>query len=297
MRQVGRPIRVIIALLAALVFCIGALYAGQRSLIYFPQKLRPAEFQDVVHNIFGQHANVFASYDAVVVDPPPNVKVVATAIFFHGNAGLGVDRAYLRPEFAARGLRLIFAEYPGYGARPGSPTERALVGDGAALYSEVLRRYPVAPIILIGESLGSGVATQVATRELGQPPARLVLLVPFLSLTETAARAYPFLPARHLVKDHFDSASALPRYPGSVAILVAGRDEVVGADQGRALATIARSRGETAYVELPEAGHNSWPPLMTEALWTELLGFAPAVPEAPDWRSGTGVAMDTGRVN
>ena len=100
----------------------------------------------------------------------------------------------------------------------------------------------------------------------------MVLLTPFLSLSETAARAYPFLPARYLVRDRFDSAAALSRYKGPVAVLVAGRDEVVGADQGRSLAAVARQRGEMVLVELADAGHKSWSALISDEQWTQLLG-------------------------
>ena len=106
-------------------------------------------------------------------------------------------------------------------------------------------------------------------------PSRPVLLTPFLSLADTAARVYPFLPARFLLRDRFDSAAALPRCTGPVAILVAGNDAVVGAEQGRRLAQVSRSRGETVVVDLPGAGHNSWSVLMTCEQWTELLGVSP----------------------
>ena len=264
-----------LVLLGLLILTLGALYAGQRGLIYFPTKLAPARFAETVRGTFGDRATIFAPFDAVVIEPPAKVPIRATAILFHGNAALGIDRSYLAPVFAARGLRLVLAEYPGYGARAGAPTERALVDDGAALYAAIVQQYPAAPVLLVGESIGGGVAVQVAAQQRTRPPARLVLLTPFLSLAETAARAYPFLPARYLVKDRFDSAGQLSRYSGPVAILVAQKDEVVGAAQGRALADLARSRGETAYVEVPEAGHNSWTALVTEAQWTELLGLPP----------------------
>ncbi len=268
-------VRLMLTLLGLLLAAMGALYVGQRGLIYFPGKMAPTALTETVAARFGDRAAILAPFDAVVMSPAPGTPVRGTAILFHGNAAMGIDRAYLAPVFATRGLRLVLAEYPGYGARAGAPSERAIVEDARALYAEVLRQFAPGPVLLVGESLGSGVAAQVAARPGSPPPERLVLLTPFLSLAETAARAYPLLPARLLVKDRFDSAGALSRYPGPVAILVAGKDEVVGADQGRALAEIARSRGETVYLELAEAGHNSWTALMSDAQWTALLGAPP----------------------
>ena len=261
-----------ILLLVCLAAVLAALYAFQGRLIYFPTTLARGDFEHALARAAGRAGSVLAPFDALLFEPPATVEVSGTAILFHGNAGLGLDRAYLAPTFTRRGLRLILAEYPGYGARAGTPSEASLVRDSAALYAAVARAYPHAPIMLVGESLGAGVVVQVAARP--PPPSRVVLLTPFLSLAETAARAYRFRPLRYLVRDRFDSEGALPHYTGTVAILVAGRDEVVGAAQGRALTQISRSRGATVSVELPEAGHNSWSALIADEEWTELLGVA-----------------------
>jgi hypothetical protein len=119
---------------------------------------------------------------------------------------------------------------------------------------------------------------QVAARHSGRGavrgPQRLVLLAPFLSLAETAARIYWYLPVRHFVRDVYDSARHLTGYAGTVAILAAGQDEVLGADQARSLAELARTRGETIYLELREARHERSSMRLSETQLTELLGAA-----------------------
>jgi uncharacterized protein len=264
-----------IIVLACVALVVGTLYALQRKLIYFPGRMSRSEFEATVSGSFDIRASVLAPFDAIVFEPADGIGITGTAIYFHGNAGFGIERAYLAPAFTDRGLRFILAEYPGYGARAGTPAERSLVEDAAALYVKTCIIYPNSPIMLVGESLGAAVAVQVATRAAARPPSRLVLLTPFLSLAETAARVYPLLPVRYLLKDRFDSAGQLPRFKGAVAILVAGEDEVVGPAQGRALASLSRARGETVYIELPEAGHNSWIALISATQWTELLGTSP----------------------
>lgn len=269
-----------ITLLGFVLLVLAALFLFQRSLIYFPARLSRGAFQSAVEQLVGERVVSLEPFDAVVFEPPAGTAVAATAILFHGNAGLALDRAYLAPTFGARGIRLVLAEYPGYGARAGSPSEALLVEDARALYSRVAASYPGAPILLVGESLGTGVAVQVAVRVEHPRPARLVLLTPFLSLAATGARAYPYLPVRYLLRDRFDSGAALPRFKGPVAILIAGEDAVVGTEQGRELAQVARARGATVVVELPHAGHNSWSALITDADWTGLLGF-PRANETP----------------
>jgi uncharacterized protein len=270
-----RTVQPMLILLTCLVLTLGALYAAQRRLIYLPTRIPSTRFADEVRASFGGRATILGPFDAIVIEPAAGIPVRATAIWFHGNASLGLDRGHFAPAFTQRGLRLVLAEYPGYGARSGAPTERTLVDDAEALYERVSKLYREVPILLVGESLGGGVAVQVATNQSMRPPFRLVLLAPFLSLAETAARAYWFLPVRHLIWDRFDSAARLPGYAGPVAILVAEKDEVVGAAQGRALAQLSRLRGETVFIEIPEAGHNSWPALITDEQWTELLGVSP----------------------
>lgn len=265
--------RTMLIFVACLVVVLALLYAFQRRLIYFPTHLDHSEWRDEVRSRFGSQAQMLEPFDAVIIDPPRGGPVVGTALWFHGNAGLAIDRVQFVSVFAERGLRLVLAEYPGYGAREGDPTEQTLVDDASALYMHVAQRYQGQPILLVGESLGSGVAVQVAARHPAPAPSRLILLTPFLSVTETAARAYWFLPVRFLVRDTFDSAGQVANYSGPIAILVAGKDQVVGAPQGRALAERARTRGEVVSVEVGEAGHNSWFALMSEAQWNQLLGL------------------------
>jgi uncharacterized protein len=259
-------------LLTSLAIALSLLYLFQRRLIYFPARVSHDQWEEEVRATFGPRTSVLAPFEALVIEPSPGTPVVGTAVWFHGNAGLALDRATFVPVFASRGLRLVLAEYPGYGARDGAPTETALVNDASALYATVANEYADKPLLLVGESLGGGVAVQVAARHTARPPSRLILLTPFLSVTETAARVYWFLPARYLVRDKFDSVGQIANYAGPIAILVAGRDQVVGASQGRELAQRARTRGEVICMEIAEAGHSSWPALLTETQWSQLLG-------------------------
>jgi uncharacterized protein len=142
------------------------LYCYQRSLIYGPTRLSPLQYQAAVAALSGPVARIFAPFDALVFEPPAAVKIRGTAVFYHGNQGLGLERAeFLVPMFIARGLRLVIAEYPGYGARSGEPSEQSLVEDGNRLYAAVADRYRDEPLLLVGESLGSGVAVQIAARQ------------------------------------------------------------------------------------------------------------------------------------
>lgn len=265
-----------LAFLALLAFvCVtGLLFLFQRSLLYPARAVEKTEFLKEVARRFGRGTQLLEPFDAVVIDPTPGKKVVGTAVLFHGNGELGIDRTDLVGPLEARGFRVILAEYPGYGARGGRSTEEAIVNDAIRLYRTVRARYGQEAPLIVGVSLGSGVAVQVATRvDASEAPPRLVLLTPYLSIAKTAALKFPYLPARYLVLDRFDSERALPRYTGFVAVGVADRDEVVGAAQGYALAEVAQARGPTQLVVFHNAGHNDWSGRVTDAQWQQLLAY------------------------
>lgn len=265
-------------LLAGLVLALVFLYLTQRSLIYQAQPMSPAAFAGAVRSAFAPGTTILEPFKAIVVEPPANVPVTAVAILFHGNAGLGGGRGAFAPVFAKRGIRLILAEYPGYGPRDGEPTEESIVTDARALYAAVLKRYPGVPVMLVGESLGTGPAALVAAQPGAgvAPPSRLVLLTPYQSLAETAARTLWMLPVRHLVNDVYDVEGELSHYTGPLGILVAGQDEVLGPEQGRALGKQIRpyAAPPLAYVELPKSHHNDWRFDIKPEQWTRLLGYS-----------------------
>ena len=112
------------------------------------------------------------------------------------------------------------------------------------------------PVFILGESLGSGVASYFAA-QFPQQVAGLLLITPFSSLTDVAAHHYPFLPVRLLLRERYDSLEALSHYTGPVAFLLAGRDEVVSTSLGQQLYDSYKGR-KWLHIE-PRAGHNTLP--------------------------------------
>jgi hypothetical protein len=259
----------------AFLLLVAVLFAFQRRLLYLPRPIDKAAFPDLVAQQFGRSAWILAPFDAIVVEPEHSESgaIRGTVLLFHGNAELALDRTDLAQAFSHQGFRTVLAEYPGYGTRGGSISQEAIVEDALALYRAVRARFAQQPVVLAGVSLGSGVAVQVAARvDSKEAPSRLVLLTPYLSIANTAAQVFPFLPARYLVLDRFDSERDLRRYAGPVAVGIAADDEVVGAAQGHALAQVARARGPTSVVTFENAIHNDWSMRATDAQWAELLG-------------------------
>ena len=267
--------RALVLSAGVVLLLLAVAFAFQRSLLYHPRRIDRAVFPDLVSRQFGREAWILEPFDSIVVEPELSKggHVRGTVLLFHGNAELALDRTDLARAFSRQGFRAVLAEYPGYGTRTGRLNQDAIVDDAVALYRVVRARFAQEPIELAGVSLGSGVAVQVAARvEHNEAPSRLVLLTPYLSIPKTAALALPYLPARYLVLDRFDSERDLPRYAGPVAIGIAADDEVVGAAQGFALARAAQARGPTHVVTFENAMHNDWSERVTDAQWAELLG-------------------------
>lgn len=169
-------------------------------------------------------------------------------IYFGGNAE---DVAGNLPEFdrafADRAVYLV--NYRGYGGSGGSPSEAALVGDAAAVFDWVKARHE--SVVVMGRSLGSGVATALAA---DRPVERLVLVTPFDSIAKVAGDHFTSV-ASSLVSDRYDSAQRMSRVHADVLVVVAEHDEVVL--RARTDALIAAIKPASRHVVLiPQATHN-----------------------------------------
>ena len=190
----------------------------------------------------------------------------------NGNGGNALGRTYYRDYCRNRelGWKTYLLEYPGYGARPGSPSEKSVVS-AAVDAIDTLSAHPGTKIWLIGESLGSGVASAA----LAQRPdkiAGLMLVTPFDSLFSAAGYHYPWLPVSLLLRTRLNSAENLKSYPGPVAFLVGEKDRTVPAVLGKKLyeSYSGRKRLWTA----PAAGHDVSDLVQQE--WPQILAWMQA---------------------
>jgi pimeloyl-ACP methyl ester carboxylesterase len=140
----------------------------------------------------------------------------------------------------------------------------------AARALELLLSHDTRPIYLIGESLGSGVASHLAAT-FPEQVAGLLLVTPFSSLHDVAAHHFKLLPVRTLLSERYDSMEALSHYRGPVAFLLAGQDEVVPKILGQRLHD--NYNGPRWLRVIPGAGHNSLPLYPNTDWWGEVSAF------------------------
>ncbi len=239
----------------------------QRRLIYFPERSSEAASLTRAARLglapWRGRDGLLRGWRA---SPPGTPR--ARVLVLHGNAGSALDRAYYAAALLPHGLDVALLEYPGYGPRPGSPSEETL----AAAAVEALEAHAAegpAPTWVLGESLGSGVAARAA--RLRPALARhLILVTPFARLSEVARRHYPFLPA-FVLWERWAPADDLAAFHGRAAVVLAGRDEVVTAEQGRRLFECLL--GAKRLWEQPQAAHNTLDLGPEAPMWEQIVAF------------------------
>lgn len=196
-------------------------------------------------------------------------KVTGTIIIFHGNAGTAGDRVYYMKVLPHLGYRVILAEYPGYGGRKGELGENSFVHDAKETVRLVSNKYG-APIFLLGESLGCGVAAAAAKDSPVKIDA-IILITPWDTLLSLAKEKFPWLPVRLFLRDKYDTIGYLKEYPGRIAVIGAERDEVIPLHHAQTLFK-SLSGTHNMYI-IKGAGHNDWPAIVDQAWWKEITDF------------------------
>jgi hypothetical protein len=238
-------------LIALYLGVLAYVYVTQRSFIYLPDARRP----DLVAS---GATETFATVTLTAADGIATVSWYRAAnagrptlVLFQGNAGNIADRVFKVVPFLQEGWGVLLVGYRGYGGNPGQPTEAGLYADGRAAL-DYLAQQGVVPgwLVLYGESLGSGIAVQMATEI---RTGALVLEAPFTSLADMAQRQFPYFPARRLVIDRFASLAKIGSIPTPLLILHGERDAIVPVDLGRRLFEAANE--PKALHVFSEAGH------------------------------------------
>ena len=224
-----------------------SLYAGlcllvfltQRSQLYYPVRESAAP---------GATPMLFAGNGAEIKVWTVERPGPAALLYFGGNAE---DVGASIGLFAGRlpGHSLYFVNYRGYGGSTGRPSEDALVADAIALYDHLRPTHP--EISVVGRSLGSGVAVQLAS---ARDVRRLALVTPFDSLVNVARAHFRWLPVGLLMLDRFDSTTGAAAIAADVLVVIAEADEII--PRGRSDALVEAFRSPPRVVVLEGARHN-----------------------------------------
>jgi pimeloyl-ACP methyl ester carboxylesterase len=258
--------RILFTVVVAYFFLCACGCAWQRKLLYFPTKI-PADavVQAGAERGFIPWKN--NSGQIIGWKIPAHGTVTGSVLIVHGNAGCAIERDYIaQPIHEAAVVDVYVLEYPGYGAREGSPSKKSFV----AAAEEAFQLLPTnSPRYVVSESIGTGVACELA-KNYPQAVAGMALLVPYHNLAAVAQRQMWFLPAYVLLLDRFNPEDCLRSYHGPVKFAVAGADEIIGPKSG--LRLFESYGGPKELQVFPGAHHNdvsgrpaSW--------WREVYSF------------------------
>jgi uncharacterized protein len=245
MRKLGETI---VFLATAYAVMVAALFFLQRSMIYPGGRAAevPPGFVEV--SLVTEDAlELRAAWRA----PEPGFPV---AVMFHGNADNWYGGYAVTRGLAQRGYGVLLPAYRGYSGNPGRPSEEGLYRDGRAALAWLSERgHGREETILVGQSIGAGVAVEMAR---DTEPAALVLLSPFTSLPDAAAERMPLVPARHLVLDRYDNLGKIGRIEAPILIVHGDRDSLIPLAHSQRLARAAGTEVEVIEGYGHDAGYS-----------------------------------------
>ncbi|MFZ5672155.1 MAG: alpha/beta hydrolase [Pseudomonadota bacterium] len=248
------PILRLVAIAAILLYLAAALfmYASQRSYQYFPahrgSSAAALGLEGVADlRLVTEDAQTLQVWYAA---PKPGRPVI---LYLHGNGGEIADRSERFAAYQRGNFGVLFVSYRGYGASTGKPSETGLVKDARAAYDWLIAQgVNSEAIMLVGESLGSGVAVQLAAeRRVGA----VALEAPYYSAADIAASLYWWLPVHWLMKDRFDSFAYIGKVHAPLLVIHGDEDHVIPIGEGRKL--FAKANEPKQMVVVPGATHGA----------------------------------------
>lgn len=238
----------------------------QRNMLYYPSTHLPTQASLAAKSIQFWPSGP-KDYRGFLGVPSGTPK--GTFVIFHGNAGTAAERAYYTRTLTRLGYRVLLAEYPGYGARNGEPGEDVLVSDAKEILFLAFEQFGP-PIVLLGESLGCGVAA-AAVKDLSVRIDGIILITPWDTLQSVAGEKFSWLPVRFFLRDTYDTIGNLRKYRGRIAIVGAERDEVIPIRH--ALALFESLAANKRMYTIKDAGHNDWPGMVDQSWWKEIIYY------------------------
>lgn len=242
---------VIVAAIGGYCALVGLAFAFQRNLLYAPDARRVPPAAVGLSNV-----------SEIVLQRPDGAQIIGwygkakagrrTVLYFHGNGGGLANRAARVAAYMAEEEGFFIVSYRGYSGSTGRPSEQANVDDAKAAHDWLVEQgVSAADIVLYGESLGSGVAVQVAV---DRPVAGLILDAPFTSIPAIGQHHYWYLPVGLLMLDRYPSRRLISRVRTPLLIIHGERDEVTPVGMGKQVFEAANEPKTLSIIA--GAGHN-----------------------------------------
>ena len=241
------------------------MYVFQRKLQYIAENkgLTPESV-----GVVGATVETLTTPDGekIIVWYAPAAGGKPTILYFQGNAGEIGDRPLRFNYYHSRGFGVAYVSYRGYGGSTGEPTEQGLLTDAMTAYDWLMAK-GIAPqsIALLGESLGSGVAVQLAAKK---RVGAIALNAPYTSTADVAARIYWWLPVHVLMKDQYRSMEFIAAVKAPLLVVHGDQDILIPLEFGKRLFAAANEPKEMEIVR--GFGHEA---MFEEVAWAREVEF------------------------
>lgn len=215
------------------------MFFFQGKLLFFPRQsgiTLPKEFSSYSEeNIVLGYEGKYNSTDTIY-------------LVFHGNAGDAKERMHYTELFP--GQNLFLAEYPGFGENIEHPASAETIYEYAQkTFDHLAKKYK--RIVVVGESLGTGVATKIAIKNNTE---KMMLFTPYTTIAEIAQIKYPFLPVGLILKNNFSNLE-IKKYNGKILTIIAGNDEVIPVEKQLIVSKISE---KTTVIFKEGSLHGEW---------------------------------------
>ena len=205
------------------------VYFYQRNLLYHPSE----------NNYLND--KITFNYEEIFIETNKKIKLKSwfikkdldkfkTILIFHGNAGNLFNRVYKLNELNKLDVNILLISWRGFSGNKGKPTEKNLYHDAEEAVKWLNNRGAISKnIILYGESLGTGVATELGT---SNAFGGIILESPFTSIANAAKIYYPYLPVNIILKDRYDSIGKIKNITTPILIMHGKKDNIVPQKMG-----------------------------------------------------------------
>ena len=250
----GRSI-VWLAIVVAVAYAVAAgyMYLNQRSFVFVPSGELASPGEKGLTGVSVETVEMADGTNVAVWRAEATKSGAPTVLYFHGNSKNVSSRWDRFKKILDSGYGLYAPSYRGYAGSDGAPSEAAFISDALEHFDHLTSLDE--PVILHGESLGTGVATAVAAE---RPDARLLVLeAPYTALVDMAYASYPWLPVNLLMKDPMPTRERIKNVDVPVVVYHGTADTVIPVDHGRKVFELANDPKELLIIDGADHG-NLW---------------------------------------
>jgi len=251
-------VKLVIAAAIAYAMAAGYMYVNQRSFVFVPSGELETPADKGLETVSAEIVEMADGTKITVWTAAPVDPGTPTVVYFHGNSSNLSGRWKRFKQIVDSGYGLYAPTHRGYAGSEGSPSEAALISDALEHYDRAAAAG--SPVIVHGESLGTGLAAAVGAER--SDVGLVVLEAPYTALVDMAGESYPWLPVEMLMKDPMKTRERIGKVGAPVMIVHGTEDAVIPVDHGKRLFEFASDPKEILIIE--GAGHSD---LWKTGLW------------------------------